>query len=370
MKVLFITNIPNPYRNDFYNELGKYVELTVVYEAMGASNQGIRFNWDNGQVHNYRAIFLNEGDIDEKKLDKQIFRYISRDYNYIFVTNYAYRTEMAAITFLKVHHIPYVMEIDGGVIRNENVIKRLLKRFLISKASAYFSPSAETDKFLLHHGANKNRINRHPFTSLHKSQILEKLPSKEEKTTIRRKLGIVGDNVILGVGQLIHRKGWDVLLNIAKDIDGDVYILGDGELRKQYEQIILDKQITNVHLMGFQSNEVTSLYYMAADVFVLPTREDIWGLVINEAMAYGLPVVTTDKCNAGLELIQNGINGFVIKKDSEKELMEAVTRALSERTTLGTLALHEIKGYTIESMALTHVNFFQRNNMVEKNEFV
>ena len=42
-------------------QLGKYVELTVVYEAMGASNQGIRFNWDNEQVYNYRAIFLNEG---------------------------------------------------------------------------------------------------------------------------------------------------------------------------------------------------------------------------------------------------------------------------------------------------------------------
>ena len=109
---------------------------------------------------------------------------------------------------------------------------------------------------------------------------------------------------------------------------------------------------------------------MAADVFVLPTREDIWGLVINEAMAYGLPVITTDKCNAGLELIQNGINGFVIKKDSEKELMEAVTRALSECTILGALALHEIKDYTIESMVLTHVNFFQRNNVVEKNDFV
>ena len=360
MKVLFITNIPNPYRNDFYNELGKYVELTVVYEAMGASSQGIRFNWDNEQVHNYRAIFLNEGDIDEKKLDKQIFRYISRDYKYIFVTNYAYRTEMAAITFLKVHHIPYVMEIDGGVIRNENVIKRLLKRFLISKASAYFSPSAETDRFLLHYGANKNKIHRHPFTSLHKSQILEKLPSKEEKTTIRRKLSIVGDNVILGVGQLIYRKGWDVILNIAKDIDADIYILGEGERRKQYEQIILDKQITNVHLVGFQSNEITSLYYMAADVFVLPTREDIWGLVINEAMAYGLPVVTTDRCNAGIELIRDGVNGYIVPVDSSLEISNAIIKALSKKEEMGLAALNKIREYTIENMVKEHIRILSK----------
>ena len=45
-KILFISNIPTPYRNDFYNELGKITDLTVVYEAEGASNQGICFNWD------------------------------------------------------------------------------------------------------------------------------------------------------------------------------------------------------------------------------------------------------------------------------------------------------------------------------------
>lgn len=354
MKVLYISNIPTPYRNEYYNELGKKVELTVLYEAKGASDQGIRFNWDITQVENYTAIFLKDGDIEEQKVNTQIFKYISKKYDYIFVTNYSYLTEMAALIYLKLFRIPYVMEIDGGVIRNENVLKRLLKRFLISKASAYFSPSAETDKFLLHYGANKNRINRHPFTSLHKSQILEKLPSKEEKTTIRRKLGIVGDNVILGVGQLIYRKGWDVLLNIAKDIDGNVYILGDGELRKQYEQIILDKQITNVHLMGFQSNEVTSLYYMAADVFVLPTREDIWGLVINEAMAYGLPVITTDKCNAGLELIKNGQNGFIIPCNSEDELAKAISDVLAEGQDMGVKSLEFVRDYTIENMAQDH----------------
>lgn len=46
-------------------------------------------------------------------------------------------------------------------------------------------------------------------------------------------------------------------------------------------------------------------YYKAADLFVLPTREDIWGLVINEAMAYGLPIITTDKCVAGVQLLNN-----------------------------------------------------------------
>lgn len=51
---------------------------------------------------------------------------------------------------------------------------------------------------------------------------------------------------------------------------------------------------------------------MAADIFVHPTREDIWGLVVNEAMAKGLPVITTDRCVAGLELIKNESVGRIV----------------------------------------------------------
>ena len=51
------------------------------------------------------------------------------------------------------------------------------------------------------------------------------------------------------------------------------------------------------------------MYYQAADMLVFPTREDIWGLVINEAMANGLPTVSTDKCVAALEMIKQGENG-------------------------------------------------------------
>ena len=63
---------------------------------------------------------------------------------------------------------------------------------------------------------------------------------------------------------------------------------------------------------------------MAADVFVMPTREDIWGLVINEAMAYGLPVVSTDKCIAALELVKNGRNGYIIPPNQPKEIAQKV----------------------------------------------
>ena len=78
--------------------------------------------------------------------------------------------------------------------------------------------------------------------------------------------------------------------------------------------------LNNVHFIDFKNKDTLKEYYHVADVFVLPTREDIWGLVINEALAYGLPVITTDKCMAGLEMIENGKNGYIIPVNDVKKI--------------------------------------------------
>lgn len=364
MKVLYISNIPTPYRNEFYNELGKKVELTVVYEAQGASDQGIRFNWDITQVKNYKAVFLKDGDIEEQKLNKKIFKYISREYDYIFTTNYSYRTEMAALIYLKAFRIPYVMEIDGGTIKQENIIKRMVKKFLIGGAKAYFSPSKGTDDFLRNYGVETERIVRTHFTSLRENQIVKKPCTEEEKREYRRSLGISKKRTILGVGQLIYRKGWDTLLTIAKYIDAEIYILGEGENRLQYEEFLRTNEIQNVHLIGFQSNDITSNFYKAADIFVLPTRYDVWGLVINEAMAHGLPIITTTECTSGVELINNNINGKLVMPDSPKDLLEAINGFLNDNRLMmetAKRALETIKPYTIESMVLKHLEYMGKD---------
>ena len=75
-KVLFITNIPAPYRVDFYNELGKACDLTVIYEAKRAPH--ITFNWKEDAIKYFHAIFLKEGEIKEKRVDWSIFHYIKQ----------------------------------------------------------------------------------------------------------------------------------------------------------------------------------------------------------------------------------------------------------------------------------------------------
>ena len=93
---------------------------------------------------------------------------------------------------------------------------------------------------------------------------------------------------------------------------------------------------------------------MAADLFVLPTREDIWGLVINEAMSFGLPVITTDRCIAGLELVGEK-NGRIIPSEDVEALRKSMNSILE--LPLETFFYENQKvilNYTIENMAKLH----------------
>ena len=208
------------------------------------------------------------------------------------------------------------------------------------------------DRYLLHYGATKNNIYFNHFTSLHEKDILQKLPSLDDKNFVRQAKGITEKKVILSVGQFVHRKGYDVLLKAAAKLTQDigVYIIG-GQITLEYEQLVKELNLRNVHFIDFMSPDKLKYYYLAADVFVLPTREDVWGLVINEAMACGLPIVTTDHCVAGIEMITNGVNGYVVPIENPEMLRSAIEQILSDenlRNNMASANLRMIIDYTYE----------------------
>lgn len=361
-KVLFISNIPAPYRIDFYNCLGQRVELTVLFEARRAA--GIRFNWNDDSAAHFHAIFLSDGEIDETHVDRRILPYIRRGaYDHIVATNYGYYTETAALLKMRLMGIPYDLELDGGVVRpNENAAKRAVKRFLIKGAKHLFSTGTATDALFTHYGADPKRLVRYPFTSQHARDILPAVPTAAEKAALRESLGIPYPTMLLAVGQFIRRKGFDVLLHACSQLPegAGAYIIG-GEATEEYRAIVAEHNLQNVHFLPFQDADTLKRYYMAADVFVLPTREDMWGLVVNEAMSYALPVITTDRCNAGLALIENGVNGCLVPPDDAAQLADRMNDLLADekkRVRFAERALSAIGGYTIERMADIHMQVF------------
>ena len=358
-RILFVTNIPAPYRIDFFNELGKEYDLTVLFEAKRAA--GIRFNWNENSIRHFRPVFLEEGEIREKKINPAIFRHIDKTYDHIVFTSYGYYTELAALLIRNLAGKPYYLEFDGCVLRDMgDGIKERLKKRILSRAAGVFSSGSVTDSFLLHYGVDPARIHRYPFTSLFARDIASAPSDREEKTSIRRALGIEENRVVFGAGQFIYRKGFDLLIRAATGFDPDVgvYIAG-AEPTKEF--IELGKGNPRIHYPGFLDKETLNAYMRASDLFVLPTREDMWGLVINEAMGQGLPVISTCGCIGARELITDGRNGILIPTDEVTPIITNVNTLLNDRTRLAEMAnesLRSIRGYTVEQMVRSHKEVF------------
>jgi glycosyltransferase involved in cell wall biosynthesis len=265
------------------------------------------------------------------------------------------------MAYLRLCRIPFYMEVDGGLIRQDGKLKHFVKKSLVCLANQWLSTGEHTTRYLVHYGAKEDRVTHYPFSSLYEKDILAAPVTREEKEALRKELGISEKHMVLAIGQMIHRKGFDVLLHAAKDLDPDtgIYFVG-GEAKEEYIALTKELGLQSVHFLGFQKKDVLAKYYKASDVFVLPTREDIWGLVINEAMAYGLPTITTDRCVAGLELIEDGINGYVVPVEDAAALAEKIKAVLaSDLEAMGKAALEKVRPYTLENMAKTHAEIFE-----------
>lgn len=364
INLLVLTNVPSPYRVEFFNELGKKCNLTVLYQKKCSEERDKK--WTSNKTENYKSVYLKGISTGvDNSFCPGVVKYLNESYNAIIICGNASPTEILAIEWCKIHKIPYCLEGDGAFINCSNCFKNkcknLLKKHLISGGDLFLSTCKEHDDYYEFYGAKRSKVERYRFSSLCKDDILKSVISKDEKKAIRIKLNISEKYVVLAVGQFIERKGFDLLIEAATELKNNigVYFVG-GKPTEDYIWKIRKYNITNIHFVGFKTKDKLKEYYLASDVFVLPTREDIWGLVINEAMAYGLPVITTNRCNAGLELIENGQNGFIIPTESSKELRLKIIEVLNNAEEFGKEALNTIQDYAIENMAEDHIRILHK----------
>ncbi len=359
MKVLFTANIPSPYRVAFFNELGRYCDLTVLFEKKTDNSRDI--GWRHEDFRNFKAIFLpGWGYTDADAFCPSIRRYLKKGrYDVIVIGIYHSLTGMIAIDYLRHHHIHFILNSDGGQIRDDSGIKKKIKTHYISSASAWLSTGKMCDDYLIHYGAKREKIYRYPFSSVREEKILKAPVTDTEKGILRDKLGIPEEQVIISVGQFIFRKGYDVLIRADAELlskgmgNIGIYVIG-GNITEEYKKLMMEYNLNNIHFLPFMNQDDLAEYYKAADLFVLPTREDIWGLVINEAMAYGLPVITTDKCNAGLEMLTEKC-GCIVESDSVDKLAGAI---MTKNCYSSDEILIKARQYSIESMVRAHMDIF------------
>ena len=368
-RVLYVTNLPAPYKIDLFEAMSKELDLTVIYERHTATNRDEK--WKNNNKRSFEEIYLNGKEIgEESSFAPSIIKYLKHNkYDGIIMNGYSSPTTMIAISYLRFMRIPFIIACDGAISKSSNRIKNQVKKFFVCSATYWLCSSRATKEQLVRLGADINRCMIYPFTSLTEKDFLyanNKLLI--DKKIYKKKLGVAEKSMILSVGRFSYDngygKGYDMLLKAAEKLDKDIgiYIVGDNPT-DEFLKWKLKKSLTNVHFIGFKTKEELSDYYAAADIFVLMTRGDVWGLVINEAMMYHLPVITTDKCGAGNELVKNGINGFIVPVGDENELIRKINALIHNSFICnknGNNSAMIIRCYTIEKMAHCHIESLRK----------
>lgn len=359
-KILWITNVPSRYRVDFFNELGKLSDgLMVIFEKRTNSNRETII--DEKEFRYFDYDFLTGVPVSNNMaLAPGVIKYVKRFRGEcIVVHNPVSPTGMLAIEYMKSINQPYYIESDGGMAKDGKGIRERVKKFCYSGAVGYLTTSHLGIGHLEAYGANRDKICIYPFTSLSESDILEKPIPLVQKGEIKKELNIPYKRVIITVGQFIHRKGIDILLKALPKVDTQVgLVVIGGQETDEYKEIIRTNELRNVMFIDFQGKQKLWSYYQAADLFVFPSRYDIWGLVVNEALANGLPVISTRSCVAATELVIEGRNGYLYDAEDVEELGLLINKTVLDQHFLDFASAESLKiigDYTLKNMAKRHM---------------
>ncbi len=348
-KILIYAVYPAPYRVDVIKEISdRYVTDVIFGSCTGDDRNAMWFS---------KGSYYSLDNSDGRVFCKKCIRSLS-DYSLVIIYDYSEKTAAELIIGCRLKKVRYIINCDGVMLTpHGNAFKDIAKRFLIRGASAYFASGDHAAEYFLGYGADGRLIHRHNFSTLHKNDILRRELTADEKMSLRKEHGLPADKKIaLAVGRFIPLKRYDVLIRLWENMTDEycLLLIGGGPEKDSYEKYISENVITNVIIEDFHRPEELYEFYRASDIFVHPTSYDVWGLVINEAMANGLPVISTDKCVAALELIRQGVNGYVVPLGDDADMTDKAAELLKNdilRASMVKECIKTVESYTVENMA-------------------
>lgn len=169
------------------------------------------------------------------------------------------------------------------------------------------------------------------------------------------------DRYFLYVGRLAPEKNLEALIRSfaaarVRGSQSSLVLVGDGPLRGRLESQVQEAGLASwVRFAGLKSTAETLPYYAFAHAFVLPSRREPWGLVVNEALAAGLPVIVSNRCGCASDLVAHGSNGFLFDVDHEEELTDFLCRidhwGSSERASAQRCSEELVSCYSLQNWA-------------------
>jgi len=244
-----------------------------------------------------------------------------------------------------------------------------LQRKILKQADTFVAISTDITDELLVHGVNAEQIVPIP-NGVDTTRFLQ--VTLEKKLLLRQKLGIPQNKrILIYTGRLVSYKGLPLLLRVWKNIqrkysDVRLMLLGSGGLdthncEEDLKKYVLDNQLSNsVRFTGDVDNVYE--YLQASDIFVFPTENEAFGASLVEAMACGLPVITTP-VGAIKDIVTDGETGLLIQPGNAEQLFQALEAILSDKelaANLGQAAYQSVKEfYSTDMVREKYLDLFQ-----------
>lgn len=370
-RLVILTEIISPYRIPLFNALARHenVDLHVIFLAETDPNlrqwtvykEEIKFSYEVLPSWRKRwgkhSILLNRG----------IWRALATAApDGILCGGYNYVASWQALFWARIHHTPFLLWSESNVQdqRRGYAVVELLKKEFVRGCSGFVVPGQSALEYLRAHRVDESRI----FTA--RNAVDNELfasgaaLARQNSATRRRELGLPG-SYFLFVGRLVPEKGVFDLLSAYAKLNASVreqfglVFVGDGESRAQLERQAPSISPGVIRFAGFAQREVLAFYYALSEVLILPTYTDTWGLVVNETMACGVPVILSRAAGCAADLVQEHVTGLLIRPGDVVALAGAMDIVASQPDlckSMGTNAARHIQYYSPEewSAAIAH----------------
>lgn len=305
--LLIINNVPSFYKINLYNELAKKCKIHVIFLAL--TNQVvINDNFEKEISFSFDLI----SNIQIEKRNK--FESLKKVFSICDTYNYKKIIYGGYVDF-EVNFLLFMNKKSKNCLQFESSIKEskitgfvaLIKKILLSRISiALPSGKLQTDVF-------KSLRFRGKIIETKGVGIFNK--KKNNKSYVEN-----SKLKYLYVGRLISLKNLEFLIETFNQLDNKLTIVGSGVLEKKLKQIAN----SNISFTGFISNEDIHEQYFNHDVFILPSLSEPWGLVVEEAIFCGLPVIVSDAVGCQEEMVIKPKTGVVFSLNDKNSLLDAI----------------------------------------------
>jgi glycosyltransferase involved in cell wall biosynthesis len=335
-RLVIITEIISPYRIPLFNALANRTELQLHVIFLAETDPVLR-EWN---VYKNEIKFSFEVLRSWRKriagthflLNRGVTRALGRaDPTLILCGGYNYLASWQAQRWARHHNVPFLLwsESHARDMRSRLAAVELLKSEFVAQCTGFVVPGKAAFEYLRTFKISEERI----FTALNAVDndffANNALFARQNARELRSQLNLP-TRYFLFTGRLVKEKGIFELLSAYAKLDGSLrkqiglVFVGNGPSRDELQNHAASDPSEMIRFVGFVQRELLPTYYALAEIMVLPTYTDPWGLVVNEAMACGLPILVSEVAGCAIDLVTENWNGKIVPARNVEALAAAM----------------------------------------------